>query len=723
MMAAKAYGYDGNQWNVAVGSVGNLTSVGRWLNTTGQWFFRSMTYDPYGNKTAEVDETGARTEWSYDPTYHILPIETRNALYFSQGDTRQNTTANYENGNFVCQKPWYTTDVDGLITWYAYDPHCRENYVGKPGGHWSVTYFWSEGIPGGNTRATYVNPPGGVSQVMRAQTHDGFGRPYYEFGTAPARNGGWLYSNWKVYAPRGSMYYQLAPFYQNETVYAVTYFAHDALNRLRQTTNPDGSIITSSYASGTALGNGRIAFNSSTVRDELGRDTITHKDAHGRIIETRRFLGSNGQAGGTANRMRLKWDTLDRLIEVTDEPGNQWTAAYDSMGRRTSVSDPNHGTWTFSYDAASRLTQQIDANGARSDFAYDGLGRMTGRAHYTSANVQTQWHAYKYDFAEPDRCPQGTGAANGGKLCRTEGHWGSTDVNHDANGFKVQSRWTLRSTTYTVNEARDAGGYLLFKTYSDGDNVGGATDPWTYDEAGRLKSIPGHATFFYNARGQVTAANYANGVSTVNTYNDQRGWLMRVVTSAGATALQDINYARAATGRIASVVSAGRPADSWTYTYDDLDRLLSATNSGNTALSQTFAYDSAHNMTSNSHVGAYSYPTQGLGAVRPHAVSVAGGYTLTYDAVGNMTSKTGSGVSNILTWDAENKLTKVVVGALHHNYSYDANHARVLKVVPQSGGVPDRVTIYAGEIEVDDTGTWTKYVHDDVISVATCCAA
>jgi len=59
-------------------------------------------------------------------------------------------------------------------------------------------------------------------------------------------------------------------------------------------------------------------------------------------------------------------------------------------------------------------------------------------------------------------------------------------------------------------------------------------------------------------------------------------------------------------------------------------------------------------------------------------------------------------------------VTKVVVGALHHNYSYDANHARVLKVVPQSGGVQDRVTIYAGEIEVDDTGTWTKYVHDDV---------
>lgn len=181
--------------------------------------------------------------------------------------------------------------------------------------------------------------------------------------------------------------------------------------------------------------------------------------------------------------------------------------------------------------------------------------------------------------------------------------------------------------------------------------------------AGRLKSIPGHITSLtYNARGQVTVAAYANGVTTNNLYNDQRGWLNRVVTQRGVTTLQDITYARAATGRISSV-SAVRAEDNWTYTYDHLDRLLSATNSGNGSLSQTFTYDAAHNMLTNSKVGAYAYPVQGAGTVRPHAATQAGSYALTYDAAGNLKSKIGGTVTHGLTWDAENKLSRVLVGA------------------------------------------------------------
>jgi YD repeat-containing protein len=104
----------------------------------------------------------------------------------------------------------------------------------------------------------------------------------------------------------------------------------------------------------------------------------------------------------------------------------------------------------------------------------------------------------------------------------------------------------LKGATYDVTDIRDSGGYLLYKTYSDGDSVGSPTNPWLYDDVGRQKSIPGHVTnFTYNARGQVTSATYANGVTTTNTYNDARGWLNRVVTPKGATALQDLTYTRA----------------------------------------------------------------------------------------------------------------------------------------------------------------------------------
>lgn len=71
-----------------------------------------------------------------------------------------------------------------------------------------------------------------------------------------------------------------------------------------------------------------------------------------------------------------------------------------------------------------------------------------------------------------------------------------------------------------------------------------------------------------------------------------------------------------------------------------------------------------------------------------------------------MTSKSGGGVSNVLTWDAENKLTRVV------------------KITDASGGTPERATIYlGGDAEIDDQGTWTKCVHDDAKRVGNAGAA
>jgi RHS repeat-associated protein len=46
---------------------------------------------------------------------------------------------------------------------------------------------------------------------------------------------------------------------------------------------------------------------------------------------------------------------------------------------------------------------------------------------------------------------------------------------------------------------------------------------------------------------------------------------------------------------------------------------------------------------------------------------------------------------------------------VQHNYIYDAEHSRVLKVQGTN------VTRYlGGEVEITPTGTWTKYIHDDI---------
>ena len=60
-------------------------------------------------------------------------------------------------------------------------------------------------------------------------------------------------------------------------------------------------------------------------------------------------------------------------------------------------------------------------------------------------------------------------------------------------------------------------------------------------------------------------------------------------------------------------------------------------------------------MVSNSRVGAYAYPAQGPGSVRPHAPVRIGDETLTYDGNGNLVSFGAKGYA----WDGENRLQSV----------------------------------------------------------------
>ena len=704
LLAETFFYYDGaTTWNQTVGTKGELTKQEAWLDQPpsggSNLVATTFEYDTYGNRTATVDPLGQRTETIFDATYHLFPIETRNPLYFG-GDTRQKMTAVFD---AVCQRPTQMTEFDNPSTTATYDPFCRTATITSPGGKVTTVVRQNEGVPGSQTMHENVTPPSGVSTTVTdsAEWYDGFGRVVLAGKSAPAPHG-WIYTATLFHA-RGEKQSQSMPYYADQSASAqFTTFTYDALNRLTLTTLPDAATITSTYSGGG------YAFSTITVRDELGRDTRTHNDGHGRTVQIERFTGNSGQVGGTPNRMTMVHDPLDRITTITDEPGNTWTYTYDSLSRRLTANDPNHGLWTFTYDAAGRMTEQLDANGAKTTFQYDARDRLTRRDHFPSgSSTATAWHVNTYDQAR-------TGYFNTGQQTGSNGPWGSTEHDYDANGNRVRRAWSLNATSYSITHGHDAGGYLFKKVYSDGDSVGSDTSQWTYDEAQRLITIPGHVTSFtYNARGQVTQAVYANGVTTTNTYNDQRGWLTRVQTTKGATVLQDITFTRGPTGRINAITHTGRPNDSWTYTYDDLDRLTGAANTGDPTLSQTFTYDSAHNMTFNSKVGTYTYPTQGSGAVRPHAATQAGPYALTYDAAGNLKSKVGNGINHQLTWDAENKLSKVMIGATEYNYIYGADNARVIKRKVLTAGNED--TLYLDkDAEISPTGVWTKYVHADV---------
>ncbi|MGH6882909.1 MAG: hypothetical protein ACREFM_18450, partial [Hypericibacter sp.] len=238
---------------------------------------------------------------------------------------------------------------------------------------------------------------------------------------------------------------------------------------------------------------------------------------------------------------------------------------------------------------------------------------------------------------------------------------------------------------------------MLGQTYPDGDQVGSVSTPITYDGAGRQKAIPGIVTAItYDAAGQVLTFQRTNGANTTYGYSTTRNWLTSVVTTAGATTIQNLVYARDAAGRISGVTSP-LAGESWTYGYDDMDRLLSATNTTTPALTQSWTYDTVGNMLTNSAVGTYTYPAPG--SARPHAVTATPLGSYGYDANGNMTSAAG----DTIAYDGENR--PVSVNAVTFTYGPDGERLK-----KTSGAT---TTLYLGSDTEIQGGVMTKYLPGD----------
>src|SRR5690606_18430324 len=109
----------------------------------------------------------------------------------------------------------------------------------------------------------------------------------------------------------------------------------------------------------------------------------------------------------------------------------------------------------------------------------------------------------------------------------------------------------------------------------------------------------------------------------VRSYSAARGWLTGITTTAGASTIQSLVYTRDAKGLITRVASP-IANESWTYEYDELDRLIAARNASDPAFDQSLAYDAIGNITFNSRLGSYTYDSS-----RPHAVTAAGSNSYT----------------------------------------------------------------------------------------------
>jgi RHS repeat-associated protein len=204
--------------------------------------------------------------------------------------------------------------------------------------------------------------------------------------------------------------------------------------------------------------------------------------------------------------------------------------------------------------------------------------------------------------------------------------------------------------------------------------------------------------------GQTKKIIYANGVSSEFFYSAERRWLTRIVTRKGLAApLIDNAYSRDSAGRIYAI-NGLTLGDTWSYTYDNLDRLTGAQNYGDASLTEAFAYAANDNMLSRSRMaGTYAYAAPW--SPRPHTPVSVGARAFTYDGNGNLIS---DGVKT-LSWSHDNRLVWAVIGGSNTFFYYGPDGARAKKISPLG------TTRYFGAEAEEKGGVFTRYPHMDVM--------
>jgi YD repeat-containing protein len=411
---------------------------------------------------------------------------------------------------------------------------------------------------------------------------------------------------------------------------------------------------------------------------------IDIRDAIGRIEQV-----TDAKAGIT----RFSYDPFGNLTQTIDPNGNVINVAYDTLGRKTRLTDPNLGRIDYFVDARGLTWKQISpkqrAQNQSTRTEYDRLGRMTGRLE---PDLESRWD---YDTAT-------TGI---GQLAEAYTLIGIAPNKvkdyrrihtYDNLGRPRLTTQNLTDGVYTSLVAYDAYGRVITTEYQRNTNPK-KTFAHRYNAWGYLSQLQRGNLILWQVRSQdaqrnITDIRLGNGLTQLRDY-DKKANRLKSATLQTADGLNTnpINrlkedYQYDALGNV-SLRSQywDQNGFSETFGYDELNRIIQSQVSGQAQ--QVFTYDAVGNLTSKTGVGTangnlgatYQYPVQGANAIRPHAVdSIPGIGSFGYDDNGNLTS----GAGRTLTWtsfDMPNSITKAATQttpAASANFVYGVPSAR-----------------------------------------------
>jgi YD repeat-containing protein len=715
-------------------SRGNLTSVQKWLNTTGALLTTQNVYLDTGKLAATADPNNNVTNYTYSGSFGGAYLtKVTNAL-------GQVVTNNYDPNTGVLIS---TTDPNGQVTAFAYDNMLRPTQTNFPDGGQTAACYTDEGGSCSQTGPPYsivgTRKVTGSSNAVSTAKTDTQGRvSQTQLNSDPS---GVDYTD-TSYDTLGRVGFVSNPYRSSgDPTYGITCFGtvsggvcqengYDAIGRITSITDQDGSILTASYSN-----------NCTTATDEAGKARKSCADSLGRIT------GIWEDPNGLNYETDYSYDVLGDLVQVVQKgssPSRTRTYTYDSLARVVCAADPeiyiatcpatSNGTYTtgtvgYSYDANGNVTtktapqpnQYTASTTVVTTYTYDALNRLTQRSYNPNTTPPV---SYFYDGNPPSGCSVASFAFGSTAIGRLTsmcdgggGTGGAQALLYDSMGRILSDQRTTNSVTKTTSYTYNVDGTIATIAYPSGSTIAYATNAAeqptsvtdvtnninyvasaVYAPFGGLASLsnssasnPILTTAYYNKRLQPCRfAVNANHTASPSSCTD---------TNVGSVLDQIYNFNlcnsnSADNGYVCKVsdTRSGMSARNANYTYDSLNRISSGytdLSSGQYCWGETYTIDAWSNVTAVAAKSGYSgcgYDnfSQGTSSSQNQFPSICSAGNC-YDVSGNLLSDMSNGLGNTYLYDAEAHVCSTNNGSSCTTpgsgtvYTYDGDGRRVQK--------------------------------------------
>ena len=606
-------------------------------------------YNPGGQMTASFDAAGRRTAYEYDSSGR--PVKTM----YANGSAESTT---YDaNGNAIAM-----TDRQGRVTRSEYDVMNRLTRTSYPDGTSTATEYDAVG------RVIAEIDALGRRQ---ARTYDDAGRT---LSTTDATGR----ANQYTYDANG-----------NRTSVTTadgkaTQFAFDALSRLVKTTSPSGIERTFAW---NLDGTQPVLVDPLGTRFEFGYDAVAQM---GKVQQT---------DGINLLVTQYSFDSAGNNVMRQDAEGRITRWDYDALGRVVARKLPGGQVERFNYDKAGDIVERVAFDGRSVIVSYDAVGQPTLVVRPDGARIgRTYTRSGQLGSVTVTAAPDSGVEA------------GTTTFTYDAQDRLVRR---LNPDDSFLGYGYDAGGNIVERSSAAG------TVRYGYDAAGRMQSVVdmdgGTTRYDYDKAGRVAAVHVPNGVLTSYGHDDDGNLVQVAHANAAGKLLAAVRYTMSTRGQktraeefddtgvlAAGVLSA--PVRSTAFGYDQAGRLVTETLAGRDGVATatvTYEYDRAGNrlrkteQTANgATIETYRYD-QNDRLTQVEASAGAGTKVITlytWDASGNLLTRTRGGEQLAYSWNSDNRLVGVEqridggVAQVLASYTYDFAGNRIVKKVPAGAG-------------------------------------